>query len=158
MKKLTVVGNALYVGAHPDDENTALLATLSLGRLMRTGYLALNRGEGGQNLIGTEQGDLLGVIRTQELLAARKVDYAEQFFTRAVDFGFSKSAEESVRLVGKRGCSGRCCLGISHFSSGCCDHALSQRKEKRTGTISRARSSRGRLLLLQEIQTVSLSN
>src|SRR5687767_14642463 len=96
MKKLSVVGNVLYVGAHPDDENTAVLATLSLGRLVRAGYLALNRGEGGQNLIGTEQGDLLGVIRTQELLAARKVDDAEQFFTRAVDFGFSKTAEESL--------------------------------------------------------------
>lgn len=101
IKKLAVVGNALYVGAHPDDENTAVLATLSLGRLLRTGYLALNRGEGGQNLIGTEQGDLLGIIRTQELLAARKIDNAEQFFTRAVDFGYSKSAEESLRFWGK---------------------------------------------------------
>jgi len=89
------------VGAHPDDENTAVLAHFSLGRLIRTGYLALNRGEGGQNLIGTEQGDLLGVIRTQELLAARQVDQAEQYFTRAIDFGFSKSAEESLRLWGK---------------------------------------------------------
>src|SRR5215470_10174113 len=89
LKKLTVVGNVLYVGAHPDDENNEFLAYLSLGRLLRTGYLALNRGEGGQNLIGTEQGDQLGVIRTQELLAARRVDGAQQFFTRAVDFGFS---------------------------------------------------------------------
>ncbi|MCI0602513.1 PIG-L family deacetylase [bacterium] len=101
MKKLTVVGSALYVGAHPDDENTAVLAHLSLGRLLRTGYLALNRGEGGQNLIGNEQGDLLGVIRTQELLAARQIDQAEQYFTRAIDFGFSKSAEESLSLWGK---------------------------------------------------------
>jgi LmbE family N-acetylglucosaminyl deacetylase len=101
LKKLMVVGNALYVGAHPDDENTALLAYLSLGKLMRTGYLALNRGEGGQNLIGPEQGDLLGVIRTQELLAARSVDRAEQFFTRAVDFGYSKTPEESMQKWGK---------------------------------------------------------
>ncbi len=101
IKKLAVVGSALYVGAHPDDENTAVLAHLSLGRLVRTGYLALNRGEGGQNLIGTEQGDLLGVIRTQELLAARQIDHAEQYFTRAVDFGFSKSAEESLHFWGK---------------------------------------------------------
>jgi LmbE family N-acetylglucosaminyl deacetylase len=101
LKKLGQVGSVLYVGAHPDDENTAVLAHLSLGRLVRTGYLALNRGEGGQNLIGTEQGDLLGVIRTQELLAARQVDQAEQYFTRAIDFGFSKSPEESLRLWGK---------------------------------------------------------
>jgi LmbE family N-acetylglucosaminyl deacetylase len=102
MKKLTVVGNVLYVGAHPDDENSEVLSYLSMGRLLRTGYLALNRGEGGQNLIGTEQGDLLGIIRTQELLAARRVDDAQQFFTRAVDFGFSKSPQESLDFWGKQ--------------------------------------------------------
>lgn len=101
MKRLTVVGSALYVGAHPDDENTAALSYLSMGKLVRTAYLALNRGEGGQNLIGSEQGDQLGVIRTQELLAARSIDYAGQFFTRAIDFGFSKSPEESLRIWGK---------------------------------------------------------
>ncbi len=101
LKKLTVVGGALYIGAHPDDENTAALAYLSLGKFVRTGYLSLNRGEGGQNLIGPEQGELLGVIRTQELLAARQVDHAEQFFTRAVDFGFSKSPDESLQKWGK---------------------------------------------------------
>src|SRR5205085_3343079 len=66
-----------------------------------TAYLSLNRGEGGQNLLGTEQGDLLGLIRTQELLAARETDHAQQFFTRAVDFGFSKSPEESFKIWGK---------------------------------------------------------
>jgi LmbE family N-acetylglucosaminyl deacetylase len=101
MKRLTVVGSALYIAAHPDDENTAVLSTLALGRLVRTAYLAVNRGQGGQNLIGPEQGDLLGVIRTQELLAARSLDTAGQFFTRAVDFGFSKSPEESIRIWGK---------------------------------------------------------
>lgn len=101
MKRLTVVGSALYVGAHPDDENNAVLSDLSMGKLVRTAYLALNRGEGGQNLIGSEQGDLLGVIRTQELLAARSIDYAGQFFTRAIDFGFSKNPEESLRIWGK---------------------------------------------------------
>ncbi|MCI0444050.1 PIG-L family deacetylase [bacterium] len=101
MKRLTVIGSALYVGAHPDDENTATLSYLSMGKLVRTAYLALNRGEGGQNLIGSEQGDQLGVIRTQELLAARGIDYAGQFFTRAIDFGFSKSPEESLRIWGK---------------------------------------------------------
>jgi LmbE family N-acetylglucosaminyl deacetylase len=101
LEKLTVVGTALYLGAHPDDENTAVLAYLSRGRLLRTAYLSLTRGDGGQNLIGPEQGALLGVIRTQELLAARKIDGAEQFFSRAVDFGFSKTPEESLKLWGR---------------------------------------------------------
>jgi len=101
LKKLTVVGNVLYLAAHPDDENAAVLAYFSRGRLLRTGYLSLTRGDGGQNLIGSEQGALLGVIRTQELLAARDVDGAEQFFTRAVDFGYSKTSEETLRLWGR---------------------------------------------------------
>ncbi|MHB0971909.1 MAG: PIG-L family deacetylase [Thermoanaerobaculia bacterium] len=101
IRKLGVVGSALYVAAHPDDENTALLAYLSRERRLRTGYLSLTRGEGGQNLIGPEKGALLGVIRTQELLAARDVDGAEQFFTRAVDFGYSKSPEETLSIWGK---------------------------------------------------------
>lgn len=88
------------IAAHPDDENTALLAYLARGRKVRTGYLALTRGEGGQNLIGSEQGDALGLIRTQELLAARRIDGAEQFFTRAVDFGFSKTPQEAFEKWG----------------------------------------------------------
>src|SRR5258708_6251543 len=90
LRKLTVVGSALYVAAHPDDENTALIAYLGNERLYRTGYLSMTRGDGGQNLLGDEKGELLGVIRTQELLAARRTDGSEQFFTRALDFGFSK--------------------------------------------------------------------
>ncbi len=101
LKKLTVLGSILYIAAHPDDENTKLLAYLSKDRLYRTGYLSLTRGDGGQNLIGNEQGDLLGLIRTQELLAARKIDGAEQFFTRANDFGFSKTAEETLQIWDK---------------------------------------------------------
>ncbi len=101
IEKLGVVGNVLYVAAHPDDENTGLLAYLSLGKKVRTGYLSLTRGDGGQNLIGPEQGDFLGVIRTQELLAARDHDGAEQFFGREVDFGFSKSSEETLRFWGR---------------------------------------------------------
>lgn len=84
------------IGAHPDDENTGLLAYLARGRHVRAAYLAATRGEGGQNLIGAEQGEMLGLIRTQELLAARRIDGAEQFFTRAIDFGFSKTAEEAL--------------------------------------------------------------
>src|SRR5438128_3720918 len=98
LKKLTVLGSALYVAAHPDDENTALIAYLSNERLLRTGYLSMTRGDGGQNLIGDEKGELLGVIRTQELLAARRIDRGEQYFTRAVDFGYSKNPEETLAI------------------------------------------------------------
>lgn len=100
LDRLRVTGSVLMIAAHPDDENTALLAYCSKGRKLRTGYLALTRGEGGQNLIGSEQGSLLGVIRTQELLAARRIDGAEQFFTRAIDFGFSKTAAETLEKWG----------------------------------------------------------
>jgi LmbE family N-acetylglucosaminyl deacetylase len=100
LDRLNVVGSALMIAAHPDDENTALLAYLARGRKVRTGYLSLTRGEGGQNLIGPEQGDALGVIRTQELLAARRIDGAEQFFTRAIDFGFTKTAKETFEKWG----------------------------------------------------------
>jgi LmbE family N-acetylglucosaminyl deacetylase len=100
LRSLGVMGSALYVGAHPDDENTALLAYLARGRGVRTAYLSITRGDGGQNLVGPEKGELLGLIRTQELLAARHVDGAEQFFTRAIDFGFTKSPEETLRLWG----------------------------------------------------------
>lgn len=98
LDKLNVLGSVLYVAAHPDDENTRLLAYLAQGKHYRTGYLSLTRGDGGQNLIGNEQGELLGLIRTQELLAARKVDGAEQFFSRANDFGFSKGPGETLKI------------------------------------------------------------
>jgi LmbE family N-acetylglucosaminyl deacetylase len=101
LKKLDVLGSVLYVAAHPDDENTRLLAYLAQEKHYRTGYLSLTRGDGGQNLIGNEQSELLGLIRTQELLAARRVDGAEQFFTRANDFGFSKGPEETLNIWDK---------------------------------------------------------
>src|SRR6478735_9795826 len=96
LKKLNVLGSVLYIAAHPDDENTRLIAYFSKDRLYRTGYLSLTRGDGGQNLIGDEQGIELGLIRTQELLSARRMDGAEQFFSRAYDFGFSKSSDEAL--------------------------------------------------------------
>jgi LmbE family N-acetylglucosaminyl deacetylase len=96
LEKLDTLGSAMMIGAHPDDENTALIAWLARGRHVRTSYLSFTRGEGGQNLIGSEQGDEMGVIRTQELLAARKIDGGEQFFSRAVDFGFTKTADETL--------------------------------------------------------------
>lgn len=98
MEKFNTLGSVLYIAAHPDDENTRLLAYLANERHLRTGYLSLTRGDGGQNLIGKEQGDMLGLLRTQELLAARRTDGAEQFFTRANDFGFSKNPEETFSI------------------------------------------------------------
>ncbi|MDQ3683305.1 MAG: PIG-L family deacetylase [Bacteroidota bacterium] len=95
LRKLNVLGTVLYVAAHPDDENTRLLTYFSKDKLYRTGYLSITRGDGGQNLIGDEQGVELGLIRTQELLSARKMDGAEQFFTRAFDFGYSKTPQET---------------------------------------------------------------
>jgi LmbE family N-acetylglucosaminyl deacetylase len=101
MHKANTLGSVLYVAAHPDDENTRLLAYLANERKFRTGYLSITRGDGGQNLIGKEQGELLGLIRTQELLAARRTDGAEQFFTRANDFGYSKNPEETFSIWNK---------------------------------------------------------
>ncbi len=99
---LEVMGSVLYIAAHPDDENTQLISYLSNGRQVRTGYLSLTRGDGGQNLIGPELGDALGILRTQELLQARRIDGGEQFFTRAVDFGYSKNPEETFAKWGKQ--------------------------------------------------------
>jgi LmbE family N-acetylglucosaminyl deacetylase len=98
LQKLNVLGRVLYVAAHPDDENTNLMALWANGALYQTAYLSVTRGDGGQNLIGPELGERLGFIRTHELLAARRLDHAQQFFTRAVDFGFSKSAPETMRI------------------------------------------------------------
>ena len=100
LRKLNETGTLLMIAAHPDDERTNVLAYFARGRYMRTAYLSITRGEGGQNLIGADQGANLGVIRTQELLAARRIDGAEQFFSRAIDFGFSKSVPETMEKWG----------------------------------------------------------
>jgi LmbE family N-acetylglucosaminyl deacetylase len=100
LHKLNELGTVLHIAAHPDDERTAVLAYFARGRHMRTAYLSLTRGEGGQNLIGSEQGAQLGLIRSQELLAARQIDGAEQFFTRAIDFGFTRTADETLQKWG----------------------------------------------------------
>jgi LmbE family N-acetylglucosaminyl deacetylase len=97
LQKLNTLGTVLYVAAHPDDENTRLMSWLVGDQKFRTAYVSLTRGDGGQNLIGNELGTSLGAIRTQELLAARKIDGAEQYFTRAYDFGFSKNPEETLQ-------------------------------------------------------------
>jgi LmbE family N-acetylglucosaminyl deacetylase len=101
LQKLNVVGSVLYVAAHPDDENTGFLTYLANEKLVKTSYLSMTRGDGGQNLIGKEIREQLGVIRTQELLAARRTDGADQYFTRANDFGFSKNPEETMKIWDK---------------------------------------------------------
>lgn len=101
LQKLSFLGSALYIAAHPDDENTRLISFLANEKHARTGYLSLTRGDGGQNLIGPELRELLGVIRTQELIEARKIDGGEQFFSRANDFGFSKVPDETLEIWDK---------------------------------------------------------
>ena len=101
LQKLNFLGSALYIAAHPDDENTRLISYLSNEVKARTGYLSITRGDGGQNLIGKELRELLGVLRTQELLAARSVDGGKQFFTRANDFGYSKHPSETLEIWDK---------------------------------------------------------
>lgn len=101
LQKLNFLGSALYVAAHPDDENTRLISYLSNDVHAETAYLSLTRGDGGQNLVGPELRELLGVIRTQELLAARKIDGGQQFFTRANDFGYSKHPDETLKIWNK---------------------------------------------------------
>jgi LmbE family N-acetylglucosaminyl deacetylase len=95
LKKLNTTASVMHIGAHPDDEDSGLLSFLARGENARTAYLSLTRGDGGQNLIGSEQSEALGVIRTEELLQARRLDGAEQYFTRAFDYGFSKTLAEA---------------------------------------------------------------
>lgn len=101
IQKLNFLGTVLYIAAHPDDENTRLISYLANDIHATTGYLSLTRGDGGQNLIGPQLRELLGVIRTQELLEARKIDGGEQFFSRANDFGYSKNPEETLQIWDK---------------------------------------------------------
>ncbi len=98
LRNFRQLNSALFIAAHPDDENTQLIAYLAGSRNCRTAYLSLTRGDGGQNVLGPEFGEQLGVIRTHELLAARQIDGGQQFFTRALDFGFSKDYRETLRI------------------------------------------------------------
>jgi LmbE family N-acetylglucosaminyl deacetylase len=115
LEEINNLGSVMMIAAHPDDENTALLAYLARGRHVRTAYLSLTRGEGGQNLIGKEQGPQLGILRTEELLAARKIDGAEQYFTRAIDFGFTKTSTEALTKWNREEVLGDVVWGIRRF-------------------------------------------
>jgi len=115
IKKLNFLGTALYIAAHPDDENTSLISFLANNVKARTGYLSLTRGDGGQNLIGPEIRELLGVIRTQELLAARRTDGGEQLFTRANDFGYSRHPDETLAIWNKEAVLSDVVLAIRKF-------------------------------------------
>ncbi len=115
LQKLNFLGSAMYIAAHPDDENTRLISYLSNDVHARTAYLSLTRGDGGQNLVGPEIRELLGVIRTQELLAARRTDGGEQFFTRANDFGYSKHPDETLDIWNKEAVLGDVVRAIRKF-------------------------------------------
>jgi LmbE family N-acetylglucosaminyl deacetylase len=115
LHSLANTGSVLYVAAHPDDENTQVITYLARGRGYRTAYLSLTRGDGGQNLLGPQLGDALGVARTLELLAARRVDGGRQYFTRAKDFGYSKNAEETLNVWDRRGVLGDIVRVIREF-------------------------------------------
>ncbi|MEZ4859175.1 MAG: PIG-L family deacetylase [Flavobacteriaceae bacterium] len=115
LQKLNFLGSALYIAAHPDDENTRLISYLANDVKAQTAYLSITRGDGGQNLIGTELSELLGVIRTQELLAARSIDGGQQFFTRANDFGYSKHPDETLEIWNKEEVLGDVVLNIRRF-------------------------------------------
>src|SRR3989449_2115839 len=115
LRSFAIMGSVLYVAAHPDDENTQAITYLARGRGYRTAYLSLTRGDGGQNLLGPQLGEVLGVARTQELLAARRLDGGRQYFTRAKDFGYSKSSEETLSVWDRPGVLGDIVRVIREF-------------------------------------------
>ena len=121
IQKLNFLGSALYVAAHPDDENQRIIAFLANEPKAEMAYLSLTRGDGGQNLIGPEIRELLGVIRTQELLAARRIDGGQQLFSRANDFGYSKNPDETLDIWQREGNTLGRSLGDPQVAAGC-DH------------------------------------
>ncbi|MCF7568113.1 PIG-L family deacetylase [Sabulilitoribacter arenilitoris] len=132
IQKLNFLGSVLYVAAHPDDENTRLISYMANHLKARTGYLSLTRGDGGQNEIGPELRELLGVIRTQELLAARRIDGGEQFFTRANDFGYSKHPDETLEIWDKNEVLSDVVLAIRKFKPDIIINRFDHRRAGRT--------------------------
>jgi LmbE family N-acetylglucosaminyl deacetylase len=116
LRSFATMGSVLYVAAHPDDENTQVITYLARGRGYRTAYLSLTRGDGGQNVLGPLLGEALGVARTQELLAARRLDGGRQYFTRAKDFGYSKTAEETLTVWDRQAVIGDIVRVIREFA------------------------------------------
>ncbi len=132
LEKLNFLGSMLYVAAHPDDENTALISHFSNHVHAHSGYLALTRGDGGQNLIGTELRELLGVIRTNELIQARKIDGGEQYFSSAIDFGYSKHPKETLKIWDEEQILGEVIYRIRAFQPDIIIHRFDHRTPGRT--------------------------
>ncbi|MCF8274696.1 MAG: PIG-L family deacetylase [Flavobacteriaceae bacterium] len=151
IQKLNFLGSVMYIAAHPDDENTRLISFLSNEVKARTAYLALTRGDGGQNLIGPEISELLGVIRTEELLEARKIDGGEQFFTRANDFGFSKHPDETLAIWNKNDVLSDVVLAIRKFQP---DIIINRFDHRSPGTTHGHHTSSGML----SVEAFSLAN
>jgi LmbE family N-acetylglucosaminyl deacetylase len=123
---LRSTATALHITAHPDDEDGAMLTWLSRHEGVRTGLLTLNRGEGGANLVGPELYDALGILRTEELLAAGRYYGVDQMFTRVTDFGFSKRMDETIGTLGQRDSAGRRGARCAQVPTGCHHFALSR--------------------------------
>ena len=132
LEKLNFLGSMLYVAAHPDDENTALISHFSNHSHAHSAYLSLTRGDGGQNLIGTELRELLGVIRTNELIQARKIDGGNQFFSSAIDFGYSKHPNETLKIWDKEQILGEVVQRIRSFQPDIIIHRFDHRTPGRT--------------------------
>ena len=132
MEKLNFLGSMLYVAAHPDDENTALISHFSNHVHAYSAYLSLTRGDGGQNLIGTELREMLGVIRTNELIQARKIDGGNQFFSSAIDFGYSKHPKETLKIWDKTQILGEVVQRIRSFQPDIIIHRFDHRTPGRT--------------------------
>ena len=147
IKKLNFLGSVLYVAAHPDDENTKLISYFSNHLNARTGYLSLTRGDGGQNLIGNDLREKLGVIRTQELINARKIDGGEQFFTTANDFGYSKHPKETLEIWDKEDILSQVVFLIRKFKP---DVIINRFNEKTPGS-SHGHHTSSALLSLEQI-------
>ena len=147
-RELRMLGHdkrVLMIGAHPDDEDTELLTVLVRGMGAEAAYLSLNRGEGGQNLIGPELGEALGLIRTEELLAARRLDGARQFFTRAYDFGYSKTLDETWQpLAAGHGPQGRRADRSGAFGRRSSSRSSAARRGTATASTRRRAGRRGR--------------
>jgi LmbE family N-acetylglucosaminyl deacetylase len=145
LEKLNTLGSVLYVGAHPDDENTGIIAYWAKEKKYRAAYLSITRGDGGQNLIGAEKGSDIGILRTQELLAARRTDGGEQFFTRAIDFGYSKSVKESFEFWGRDKILADVVWAIRNF----CPDAIVMRFAPEEGTGGHGHHPAGSILAVE---------